>query len=478
MKLFWKQFIMIMCFSVVPLAIVGNAMIQISFQAALDREVESSIEDMGNIYHVLLTSIQNMPYNYPGQDIAVAGFGRSLQKNMNTARDEIIIYNRQLRFIIYSNSSYASSSLRDKINLGRPKQNMWQIAENEGHYYLESMWPIVGGQEAYCLEMHHNLDRIYQDRDYMTYIYIIAMVAFWGLIFVATLLVSNRFTKPIRKLSQAVRELAGGNYKKRIRVRGKDEVAELGRDFNQMAEQIESGIVRLEEDGRRKEEFIAAFSHELKTPLTSIIGYADVMRTMKLPQDQQFMSAEYIFRQGKRLELLSRKMMELIYMDQKSLDLTAISVGELAEKLEKMIRPYMREKNLTWECRVKPGTIRGDSDLLLSLFSNLIDNARKACRPGGSIVLEGSPEPDGYFFMLRDNGTGIPEEEISKITEMFYMVDKSRSRAEGGSGIGMALCEKIIALHDAIWDISSKVGEGTCIRIWFPQKNEGRDARP
>ena len=121
--------------------------------------------------------------------------------------------------------------------------------------------------------------------------------------------------------------------------------------------------------------------------------------------------------------------------------------------------------------------ITGDMDLLLSLFSNLIDNARKACGNGGEVFLSGKTQEDGYQFVLRDNGCGMPEAEIQKITEPFYMIDKSRARKEGGAGIGMALCQKIISIHRAEWRIESTEGEGTSIYILFPAWQETERGR-
>ena len=100
----------------------------------------------------------------------------------------------------------------------------------------------------------------------------------------------------------------------------------------------------------------------------------------------------------------------------------------------------------------------------------LIDNSRKACEKNGAILFSGKLLEGSYQFFVQDNGCGIPEEEIGKITEAFYMVDKSRARKEGGAGIGMALCQKIISLHQAEWEIQSKVGEGTRVTISFITK--------
>ena len=151
-----------------------------------------------------------------------------------------------------------------------------------------------------------------------------------------------------------------------------------------------------------------------------------------------------------------------------------IPVKELMRALMPVVLPSLRERHIHLHISGKKGVIYGEKDLLLSLFINLIDNARKALDDGGHIWLQGQQEGKVYHFRVIDNGRGIPEEELDKITEAFYMVDKSRARKEGGAGIGMALCQKIITLHHASWKIESRPQVGTVISISFPMK-EGSD---
>ena len=246
-------------------------------------------------------------------------------------------------------------------------------------------------------------------------------------------------------------------------------MAVLGRDFNQMASQLEESIARLEEEARRQEEFTAAFSHELKTPLTSIIGYADILRSQTMTEEERSLSANYIVGQGRRLERLALKMLEMSYIDGQEIQFQENHVSLLASQVQDMTENIRKDKKIQLELQVEDGLIYGDPDLLLSLFSNLIDNARKACGEGGMIRLEGEQKKEGYCLCLTDNGCGMPEEEVHKITEPFYMIDKSRARKEGGAGIGMALCQKIIWMHHAQWEIQSRQGEGTKISIYFPK---------
>lgn len=164
-------------------------------------------------------------------------------------------------------------------------------------------------------------------------------------------------------------------------------------------------------------------------------------------------------------------MMELSYIDKQDITLYKIDVLEFAMLVQEMTKRLLKEKEICLTVQTEGGNLWGDPDLLLSLFSNLIDNARKACPKRGTIILTGKKMQEGYFFCLTDNGMGMPEEEIYKITEPFYMIDKSRARKEGGAGMGMALCQKIIRLHHAEWDIISSPGKGTRIEIQFPAQS-------
>ena len=141
------------------------------------------------------------------------------------------------------------------------------------------------------------------------------------------------------------------------------------------------------------------------------------------------------------------------------------------EQLEKTTGNLLREKEITLCCRAEKGSLEGDFDLLLSLLVNLVDNGRKACREGGHILVCGGHEGEGqYRITVADDGCGIPKEELGKITEAFYMVDKSRSRANGGAGLGLAICNEIVKLHGANLQIMSKKDVGTQVSVNFPKE--------
>ena len=229
--------------------------------------------------------------------------------------------------------------------------------------------------------------------------------------------------------------------------------------------ELERGIENLENVAARREEFIGSFAHELKTPLTAIIGYADMLRSKEMAPKSRFTAAGYIFSEGKRLEALSLKLMDIIVAGNQTFEPKKFEVGYFIRSIAAVTVPSLSNDGLTLDMRWEPGEIEVEPDLFKTLMINLVDNARKASHKGDVIELFGKAEAGGYALYVRDHGRGIPKEELSKITEPFYMIDKSRSRAQNGAGLGLALCQRIAELHGTKLEYDSTLGEGTTVRI-------------
>ena len=161
-------------------------------------------------------------------------------------------------------------------------------------------------------------------------------------------------------------------------------------------------------------------------------------------------------------------------MKQQDMIFQEIPAPYLLRQVSYLVEVSMLRAEMELVLETEEGAIFGEPDLLLSLFSNLVDNARKASKKGQKILLKGISRQDGYTVVVQDKGKGMPSGEIEKITQAFYMVDKSRSRKEGGAGLGMTLCKEIIELHHARWIIESEEGKGTTITIYFPGKETGK----
>ena len=206
--------------------------------------------------------------------------------------------------------------------------------------------------------------------------------------------------------------------------------------------------------------------------MTSIIGYADTLRSKKLDEEEIFKAANYIYTEGKRLEGMSFKLLEMQVTKQQEMELKDVDAQYLGDNVCGALTPLMESTGMELNVDFEPGIIIADTDLIKSVIFNAADNARKANESAGRTKVDilGKLEGDKYIISIIDEGTGIPEEELGKITEAFYMVDKSRARKQGGAGLGLALCKQIMEQLGGTIEFESKVGEGTKIILTLKGK--------
>ena len=478
MKLFWKQFTATVCLMVTMFAVFGSIFLQTSFQIMLEREKERGLEEWKMFQFALLASMEALPEGYSIENDTMTEMVETIEDSIGSQENGIALYNEN-RQLIYKNGMYYGALMAENIGTDRA---MWRLSDTEEGHYLEALSQVKKSGSTYYFAFGKNIQYVYDVRDRLYGQYRNMVLVVIALSVPVSWLLAYHFTKPVRQLVKATRDLARGNYQSRVEVKGEDELSSLMMEFNRMARRLERSIWELEDAARRQEEFTGAFAHELKTPLTSIIGYGDMLRSMNLTEEEKRSSSDYIYKQGKRLERLSLKMMELVRVNKQGITLKPLKTRELAYEVELFTKRLLWERKVAFEKSIAPGILFGDLDLLCSLFGNLIDNAAKACvrktYPGeeqAKILLIGKQERTGYSFTVMDNGCGIPADEVGKITEAFYIVDKSRARKEGGAGIGMTLCSRIVKLHHARWEISSRENEGTTVYVFFPEEEEEDD---
>lgn len=395
----------------------------------------------------------------------------SLQESLLEKGTDFFVYNKKKKTIFSSTKKTEDVSLLENVD---KSHKIYQVCQKGENYYLRtvSYLFVTADMNGYYIETQTNLQEIFQKRDDMTkmyhYIVLIVLICCAVLSFVISYLLTYR----VRALSVTARAFAGGQMEERAKIRGTDEIAKLAIDFNQMADELQEKMEQLEEHVKSQEAFTAAFAHELKTPLTSIIGYAELLRSMSLSKEEELTAANYIFSQGKRLESLSYKLLELFVLQKGEISFLPVNVGEAIEEVKQITAQGLQKKEVILEASFDEAVLLLEKDLFISLLVNLVDNAAKASQAGGHIRLTGKCEENRYAITVRDEGKGIPESEIKNILEPFYMVDKSRSRKEGGAGLGMTLCAEIVRLHHAEWKIESKENEGTKITIWFSLEGE------
>ena len=257
-------------------------------------------------------------------------------------------------------------------------------------------------------------------------------------------------------------QIAEGSYEKRIAVEGHDEIAALAERFNRMAEAISEKIAELNERAERQRLFIRGLSHEMRTPVTSIMARAETLLLRDISDIDRKRSLERIYDQCAWLERFSGKLMTLTMLE-RNIEKKPESVAELFDSVRETVSASLEERGISLisECRIN--TLPMDMDLMRSAIVNLIENARRASSEGASIELNAV----GNIIEVCDHGCGIPEDEIDRITEPFYMVDRSRSKKNGGIGLGLTIVKRIAQAHGASLEVYSASGEGTTATLIF-----------
>ena len=241
------------------------------------------------------------------------------------------------------------------------------------------------------------------------------------------------------------------------------------RELQPFADKIRIQHENILEAASMRQDFTANVSHELKTPLTAISGYAELLENDMVADDQVPHVAEQIRHNSDRLLSLINDIIRLSELDHKELPrkFTMMDLGPLAEECCRNLSVSAQSHHLSLTCKRDSAVLSGDRDLLKELIENLIQNAIQYNRENGSILVRTGQRGHHPFLSVEDTGIGIPKNQQERIFERFYRIDKSRSRETGGTGLGLAIVKHIAEIHDAEITVDSEPGKGTCITVSF-----------
>lgn len=452
MKFSSKITMSMICLLCVLFGIGGSLMITLSFNDSIEREKQSAY----NSYQTVLGTLQIV--NSVGEQLDYDDIGNTLKEltkqNSNTW-SAIKLYTKDKS--IYKDGSFDFSKINKNDSTDKCTIQYLPI-DDERHYFAVS-GSFEADNEIIYLDMVFDVSAIIVSQRTQQNTYQIVFVVLVILCSVLSYSISKIITRRLSELSKVSKAISDGELSRRAEIKGNDEIAALANDFNIMVENLENNI-------KHQERFIASFAHESKTPMTSIIGYADLIRSSKLTDEEEIEAANYIVSEGKRLENLSQKLLELLVVKQGDVEFTMVNIKLLIDSIAEHIAPVYKRLNITLSSECEQGFCLIESELVKSLIINIIDNARKALdKQQGSIHIKSVMIKDGCRIIVSDNGRGIPEESLNHLTEAFYRVDKSRSREQGGAGIGLSLCNEIIMLHNGSIKFESELGKGTSVII-------------
>lgn len=287
---------------------------------------------------------------------------------------------------------------------------------------------------------------------------LVMLVVTFALVYVVT----GNMVRPLREMLKATEAFAKGDFSVRVPIREQDEIGKLSMAFNNMADSLAQ-----QETVRRS--FIANVSHELKTPLTSISGYAEIMMNgLVQPSDMGRFSGK-IYQEAQRLITLVGDIIRLSQLDEEKaqLEKQPVDLHMIASEVVKRLQDVAKKNQITLMLTGKPTVVNGNPQILDEMIYNLCDNAIKYNKPFGEVEVNVSMAKEHPVLTVEDDGIGIPVDDQARIFERFYRVDKSHSRQIGGTGLGLSIVKHGAIYHKAKVELKSALGEGTTVRIVF-----------
>lgn len=279
--------------------------------------------------------------------------------------------------------------------------------------------------------------------------------------------IQRKLYAPLQKLREATKAISQGDFSARADDSGNDEFAELAEDFNAMSDKINEQMDELKTTAQQKQTMLDNLGHEMRTPLTSIYGAAEYSFRHTLSEEERMQTLLDIMSESKRLQRISKILLDSAFIRENGIQTNKFSAGGLMAKIQSIFLMRASEKHIKLTFAGSDFEINGDETLIEILIANLTENAVRACCENGKIEL-GTEIIDGVKTLyIRDNGIGMTKEQIEHITEPFYRTDKARSRTEGGTGLGLALCKRIAEAHNATLEFESEVGVGTTAYVRF-----------
>lgn len=476
MKFRYKVLITNLILLSVSLGLVGYLMIHKNFELAKETQISNAVIQNNLVQASVEYEVLQVLNREELVKSALPDIGAQVSSGMRA---------EDVTFFIYYGDKLVYNETEENANL----KKVWEaqqedgnknyaIFEEDGHYYIYVTASSKVEDENLCMISRSDVSDAYALRDreirYFRLILFICLMIESLFIYV----ISRYLTRPLEQLNRVAEEITDGSYETRITVKSQDEVGLLAENFNRMAEAVSEKIGELQGMVRKRDQFVADFTHEIKTPMTSIIGYADTMRSMELPREEQLLALSYIFSEGRRLERMSGKLFDLIYLREHEMEKEAVQVENVSSEVLKVVTPSFEAKGLVLKENIEPAVLYGNKELLVTALANLLDNARKASKEHGVIEFSGKriqeeENPFYYELSVKDYGIGMTKEETERICDEFYMADKSRARQEGGAGIGMSLVALILEHHQAELIIESEPKKGTKMRICF--RKEGQE---
>lgn len=465
MKLKTKLFINFTVLFFLLLNIFGCFLIKIIFYTSIDNTINSSFNEYSMVY-LNLKSGENISKVFFEDKDVIGLKNASYLNNIYSPLVNLIVQDMD-KNKIYSSLNSERGMPEELYNFGSDDSANYTIVREEGRHQLIINKVINFRDSKYYLLYINDVEKIYEENSRFIFILFLFNIIAGILSVFVIYYFSKAITHPLQKLIYNINEIIQKNYEIKLEQPSKiKEINMLTESFNIMSNEISVQVSLLEQQNQEKQRFIDSLTHEIRTPLTSIVGYSSLfLNKQQFNEEATEKAFENIYKSGKRIEHLTEKLIKLITIDKVSLELREVSVLNVVKEIENTYKNRLDENEIIFKVSGEDFKVYVDEALLGMLFSNFIDNAIKAVINSNEknieIILE------DYKVSIKDTGKGIPKEDLDKIFEPFFMVDKSRKQSFSGFGLGLSICHSIMKMLSINFNVESIVNKGTRIILYF-----------
>ncbi len=445
------------------LLVLFGGLLTYSLYTSLQWNIDWDLEDTAQRIQKMLHIENGQPVLLKGPDelLTEPELHRILEYvQISDARGNLIKQSAQLQLMgLNLDRKYLQTLLRERVQFSESKG-----ARGGSIRFINVPLYDAQGQQ-YLLQIGFPLGPIYDSMDQFVIILAIWTPAVLALALLGGWLMARRTLRPVGEIAAAARQITASNLALRIGVRGSnDELDQLAATFNQM-------IARLENSFDQIRQFTANVSHELRTPLTAMQGETELALMSPSTGEDLRRTLESNLEEISRMSRMVNDLLTLAQAEagEIRLDFAPVALDALAADLVDQMRPLAEEKGVRLETGTTGRVVAlGNEPRLRQLVLNLLDNAIKYTPAGGRIRVAVSLDDASAVFAVSDTGIGIPEDDLPRIFERFYRVDRARSKTVEGVGLGLSIAKWIVDAHGGQMKVYSTPGQGTTFRIQFP----------
>lgn len=475
MKFGQKIFLMSFILIIIAINGIGVIMINHTYQANIESEIDKNmiqinsimaemergdgLNNLSNIASVYWLNNVNMKLYYQGKMI-YTNFEEEYPKiedKILTKEDKETISELEVEEMYIEESHNAAIENKEK-----GKKNNITVYIEENKIFMKMR------KDANTIITLSDISKVNDMKEsQLEYFVKLSLISSFAIAFILSISVGF-LTRKIKVLDRTVKEVENGNYDAKVTKLGNDEIGNVGSSFNRMTYAIQQNIKQIQEVSENRKRFIGDLTHEIRTPLTSIIGYSSLVKNERVTDRKVILQyCDKIYEEGKYIEKISQKLMDLLLVENGNIEIEETNISEELYNIIEELQDLFPKVN--YEIEIKDDVYaKVDRVLLKSLIFNLVKNAIKSYEKDAIVRIELESNRE---IKVIDYGKGIPQGELEKIKEPFYTLSKDRNRDFSGMGLGLPLCIKIVEVLNGKLEIESKENEGTKIIVKLGDEN-------